>query len=179
MELKTDLRFQEVQRFRQIWLFAGILVLLLAELILFGSGIHKQFIQGKPWGSKPMSDTGLIIFSIIGIGIPLLLLILFLNTRLITEVRQDGLYIKFFPFHIRYHKIELENVQEIQPLEYSPLKDYGGWGIRYGAKGKAYNVSGKEGVKIFYTNGKALLIGSQKKEDLAHAIKSWMGNNNP
>ena len=59
-------------------------------------------------------------------------------------------------------------------MEYSPLKEYGGWGIKYGFKGKAYNVRGNKGVKIFLKNGLNIMFGSQKKNDLAKALKSVM-----
>jgi hypothetical protein len=53
---------------------------------------------------------------------------------------------------------------------YSSLRDYGGWGIRYGSKGKAYNVSGSRGVRLELSNGKRLLIGSQRPEELSEAV---------
>jgi hypothetical protein len=53
---------------------------------------------------------------------------------------------------------------------YRPIRDYGGWGIRYGRNGKAYNVSGNRGVMLEFSHGQKLLIGSQKPGDLANAI---------
>ena len=53
---------------------------------------------------------------------------------------------------------------------YSLLKDYGGWGIRYGRKGKAYNVSGNKGVLLTLADGKNGLIGSKNHEVLCSAI---------
>ena len=38
-------------------------------------------------------------------------------------------------------------------------------------RGKAYNVSGNEGVQLELTNGKRILIGSQRADELADAIK--------
>ncbi len=65
-------------------------------------------------------------------------------------------------------------------LTYSPIKDYGGWGIRYGRGGKAYNVRGNRGVQLQLANGQRLLIGSQRPEELSNALalafgkrKSW------
>jgi TATA-box binding protein (TBP) (component of TFIID and TFIIIB) len=40
--------------------------------------------------------------------------------------------------------------------------------------GKAYNVSGNKGVQLVFKNGKKLLIGSQKADELAKAIESVM-----
>ena len=56
-------------------------------------------------------------------------------------------------------------------MQYKPLAEYGGWGIKYGFKGKAYNVSGNKGVKIFLKNGLNIMFGSQKYNDLAKALK--------
>ncbi|NVL91956.1 MAG: hypothetical protein HWN71_02845 [Desulfobacterales bacterium] len=59
-------------------------------------------------------------------------------------------------------------------MTYNPLKDYGGWGIRYGRGGRAYNVSGNRGVYLELSNGKSLLIGSLQPEELARAIGMQM-----
>jgi TATA-box binding protein (TBP) (component of TFIID and TFIIIB) len=56
--------------------------------------------------------------------------------------------------------------------EYAPLSEYGGWGLRYSVNhGKAYNVSGNQGVQLFFTNGKKLLIGTQKPEEITAILK--------
>jgi hypothetical protein len=61
-------------------------------------------------------------------------------------------------------------VKSHEVITYSPLRDYGGWGIRYGSKGKAYNVSGNRGVRLELSNGKRLLFGSQRPEELSEAV---------
>ena len=91
--------------------------------------------------------------------------------HLITEVRSSGLYIKFYPFHRSIQKIDLNNVIKMEVVTYRPLRDYGGYGIRYGIGGKAYNVSGNRGVKLTYRGGKNLMIGSQRPEELAGALE--------
>jgi hypothetical protein len=53
---------------------------------------------------------------------------------------------------------------------YRPIRDYGGWGVRFGPRGRAYNVSGNRGVEITLANGKRVLVGSQRADDLAAAI---------
>ena len=52
-----------------------------------------------------------------------------------------------------------------------PIRDYGGWGIRYGPGGKACNISGKHGVQIELLNGERLLIGSRRSEEFISAIQ--------
>jgi TATA-box binding protein (TBP) (component of TFIID and TFIIIB) len=44
--------------------------------------------------------------------------------------------------------------------------------LRYSVNhGKAYNVSGNQGVQLFFTNGKKLLIGTQKPEEITAILK--------
>ena len=56
-------------------------------------------------------------------------------------------------------------------MRYRPLRDYGGWGIRYGRNGKAYNISGNKGLMIEFRNGKRLMLGSREPEVLKMSIE--------
>ena len=125
--------YREVQHFRQPLLWA--LLLAIAGLCIYGA--VQQLILGKPFGSNPAPDTGMIIIVIVfGAGFPLLFYVM----NLTTEVRSDGLYYRFFPFHLSFHKIPLEDLKTYEVRTYSALREYGGWGIRWGLNGKAYNV---------------------------------------
>ena len=63
-------------------------------------------------------------------------------------------------------------MSQYQTRQYKPIREYGGWGIRYGRGGKAYNVSGNKAVQLVLKNGKRLLIGSQRPDKLVEAIGS-------
>jgi len=89
---------------------------------------------------------------------------------LTTEVRRDGIYIRFSPLHRSFRKIPLVDLMRHEVRTYSPIREYGGWGIRYGRKGTAYNARGNRGVQLELSDGKQVLIGSQKPEELARAI---------
>ena len=52
--------------------------------------------------------------------------------------------------------------------------DYGGWGIRFRYKAKAYNVKGNEGVKVYLKTGRHILFGSQKSSIFESEIKRFM-----
>lgn len=91
---------------------------------------------------------------------------------LVTEVRRDGLFVRFIPFHFKFHRIPLDDAETIEAKTYRPVLDYGGWGIRVGFKKKAYNVYGSRGVEIRFGNGRKLLIGSQRPEELEKQIKA-------
>ena len=161
---KADVLFREVQHFRQI----GVWFLIIAIAALSWWGFIQQVILGKPYGDNPGPDSLLIAFAVIfGIGLP----VFFYFMRLITEVRRDGVYIRFFPFQPSFHKITFVEMTSYKSREYSPMKDFGGWGIRFSTHGKAYNVSGNRGVQIELNNGTYLLIGSRKPEEFVLAIQ--------
>ena len=87
-----------------------------------------------------------------------------------TQVRESGVFIRFWPFHRKWVVFGFDSIQKAEASTYSPLKDYGGWGIRYGSRGKAYNVSGNKGVLLTLADGKNVLIGSKNHEVLCSAI---------
>jgi hypothetical protein len=162
--------FCEVQQFRQTWVWVLVLPISLFLIVLFGYGMVKQLIFGHPWGSKPMSDTALAIIGPLWVLFAVGLAYLFYSMKLVTEVRSDGLYIRFFP--LTHQRITFEDITRYEVRTYNPIREFGGWGIRYRRGGKAYNVSGNRGVQLELANGKRLLIGSQRPEELAQAIEA-------
>lgn len=95
--------------------------------------------------------------------------------KLHTNIDANGIEVNFkwLPFCKR--TIAWSEIQSITIEEYSPLYDYGGWGVRYSMSGKGwcYNVSGKMGIKIQFTNGKPFLIGTQKPEEAKEIINHY------
>jgi hypothetical protein len=172
MNQDTKFLFQEEQRFRQPFLWVIIGVSSLLTIGIFAYGMYQQLIQGKPWGDRPMPDPVLLLFGsfmiLFGIG----LFVFFCITKLTTEVRGGGLFIRYFPFHLSFRKIPLEKVKKCEARKYKPIREYGGWGIRFGSHGKVYNVKGNRGVQFEFLSGRRLLIGSQKPDEFVQAIDS-------
>jgi len=154
---------------------AVILSVSLLEIGIFGRCIVRELILGELWEKDAAAARVLLISGSFAIMLCVGIVVLFYIMKLVTEVRSDGLYIRFYPLHRSFHKIPLENLKECEARTYRPLREYHGWGVRYVRKGKVYNVSGNLGVRLDYSNGRHLLIGSQKAEELAQAIKSVLG----
>ena len=161
----TKILFHEEQQFRQPWLW----LVLGAVAAMFWYLFFLQIILPHPRGA-PHSLTIyiLILWLVCGIGMPLF----FYQLRLITEVRADGIYVRFFPMHFSFKRIGFEEIKHFEARTYRPIAEYGGWGIRYGLHGKAYNVSGNRGLQLELTTGKKLLLGTQRPEEFLAALQN-------
>ena len=97
--------------------------------------------------------------------------------KLITRIRQEGIYYRFYPFHLKEKHIPTEEILSYEVRQYKPITEYGGWGIRNGGKkyGKAFNVSGNMGLQLYLKNGKKLLIGTGKPAEIGKAMEALMG----
>lgn len=169
----STFRFRETQRFRQPWLWCLILGSAGLMFWIFGHGMVRQLILGQPWGDQPMSDTGLVVTSILTFALSLGLIWLFLTMALDVEVRSDALQIHFK--FLRRRTVDYGDIVRVEAVQYRPVVHYGGWGIRRGRQGWAYNVSGNRGVRLDFANGQHLLIGSQRPLELAAAIEKERG----
>jgi hypothetical protein len=172
---ENDVIFREVQRFHQRWLWVLVILAALVLIGPFGYGMVQQLVFDKPWGDRPMSDTALAVTGTLAILFAIGIVALFASTKLITEVRTDGLYIRFVPFHLSFRRIPLEDLAGFEARTYRPIREYGGWGIRFGRRGRAYNVSGNRGVRVDYASGRHILIGSQRADEFADAIGKVLG----
>ena len=146
-----DLYFHEEQHFDRRLLLAVALIPLIMFVVLLLSP------QTQP--------AALLVF------IPVAALLIFVGAymKLITEVGPDGIAVRLRPFPtFRY---AFSRLQSVQPRKYRPILEYGGWGIRWSARGWAYNARGNEGVQLVLDDGGRVLIGSQEAERLAEAIE--------
>ena len=162
--MREEILFSERQRFKQWWVW----LILLGVNGLFLWGVFEQVIGGQQFGSKPMGNTGLLIVT----GLTLVLTFLFFNFRLDTIIKKNGIYVRFFPLHLKFKHYNWNSLTKAYTRQYSAIGEYGGWGLRYGlgGKGTAYNVSGNQGLQLEFTNNKKLLIGTNKPEQLSDAL---------
>ena len=112
--------FKEEQRFRQVWLWA---IIILTSAIPW-VGMIIQIILGQKVGNNPAPDwITILIWLVFGIGFP----VLFYSLRLITEVRQEGIYLKFSPFHRKFQIYSYDEIENYAVRAYKPIREFGGW----------------------------------------------------
>src|SRR5699024_2623348 len=131
---------------------------------------NKQIIFGVPMGDNPAPNLLLVIFWLaFGIVFPVFMLWM---CRLIIEVRSNGVYIRFAPFHKSYKSFLFKDIISYKPVVYNSLRRFGGWGIRFNAKGEtAYNISGKQGVELQLRNN-TVVVGTKDSNELKKAMDS-------
>jgi len=174
----SDVYFSETQWFRKTaWIYFILLVWVFSVSITV-YGLYSQLVLGIPYGTNSADNFDLLFLSFFGVLIPTLLLILFMIARLDTFVDDNGLYFRFIPFINKFRKIDAIQILSYKPIEYKPIMQYSGWGIRYNMKSKTicYNVRGKLGLYLELKNGKRILFGSQQPYKFKSAIDKLIGD---
>ncbi len=160
---KNDIYFFEKQRFRQWWawlILIGVNVLCIAGCIL-------QIGLNRPFGDNPVSDAGLIIITVVLFIVTVVLL----SCALQTYINEEGVFVRFFPFQFRYKFYNWNTIRASYVRKYSPVCEYGGWGIRVGFNAtKAYTMSGNIGLQLILHNGKKVLIGTNHPDHLKRVL---------
>ena len=141
--------FTEKQRFNQWWLWLLLAVSLAVPAILLF----------KEESEKSGGFSGLIII--------LSVIIIFVVLRMTTVVTKENIQLTYFPFVNK--TINLADIETMKVINYGFV---GGWGIRFWTQyGTVYNVRGNKGLHIKFKNGKQLVIGTQKPQELQKIVE--------
>jgi len=169
--------YKEKQRFSRPLLWFPLIISGTVVNGIFGIACYKQIILGQQFGNHPLSNTALIIAGSLVLLIFILLSLLLGLGNLTTLIDENEINLRFFPFHVSFKKYPWSAVERVEIVSYHPVADFGGWGIRSGKKGKAYNVSGNKGLDIYFKNGKRLLIGTQNHIALTDFLNKIKADN--
>lgn len=120
-----------------------------------GPPLYQETQSFSPW------VIGLIVAVVVLLGA-------LLAMRLTTTVTADSVWIRY---GILYRtRIPLSDVARAEAIEYAPIREYGGWGIRGSRRRRALNARGNQGVLLTRADGTTLLVGSQHPRDLLDAL---------
>ncbi len=163
--------FRERQYFRQwwIWLMLVGFAVFLGYLIL--SSLWQEGIDEK----NNITHVQLLI-AVTGM---VSVIAIFALSHLDSRIDEDGVHYKFTPFHFRTRTLKWDEISRACVRKYNPLLEYGGWGIRitgFFGKGRAFNVSGNMGLQLELKNGKKILLGTNKPDELTEALKHFIKN---
>ncbi len=120
---------------------------------------------GHPWGKQPMSNAGMIGWTIF-----LWLIYLRLVTvKLVTDVRPGEISLAMRGLW-RSYSVPLATVKSVRTVTFDPARDWGGYGVRSSSQGRAFIAGGTAGVELKLSKGGIVLLGSRRPDELAHAI---------
>lgn len=153
--MTTVVSYREVQRF-PVWMVGMPCGIVLAGFVV------TWLLADLP-GEALLTFLGVFWFV-------LLVCAMVLALKLVTEVDERGVRIRLTPLASR--RIAPEAIEAAYVRTYRPLLEYGGWGVRWGWSGRAYNASGNRGVQLVLKDGTRLLIGSQQPEELLEAVRA-------
>ena len=147
------MQFTEKQYFKQKWIWFmlfGVLALSIIPILNVAA-------------TKPLA----VLICILPV---ILIMALFFLMNLKTVINQKSINIQFYPF-IRKPKAFLwEDIKKIELTKYQPMVEYGGYGIRGLGDDKAYNIQGDIGLKLYFKDGKKLMLGTQKPNEINKVV---------
>jgi hypothetical protein len=129
---------------------------IIIPLIMLGSGILT-------WFSQPALSILLFVVAI-------LMVTPYGGLRVL--VTRHDVTIRFGILGFRVLRLKMKDIVGIEKHEFAPIRDFGGYGIRFNREMKAYYMRGNSGVKITTSDGKKYLIGSDNVDRLATIISA-------
>ena len=159
--------YQEKQfvspKIKLILILHAIIIVIVTALLLYKSQI-------------PTTKNICIIAAII--TTETILLIIINSARLKTQIYPDRIQCQLKPLMLKPKTIKFNQISAYFIRQYSPIRDFGGWGIRLSMKGsgRAYNIKGNIGLQIMRKDHTLILIGTQKPQELLNALLKQIPN---
>jgi hypothetical protein len=146
-------QYSEKSGFPQ-WIF-WLIAIIPASVLLYTRLAYPQ-------EEEPFDLFGLIIAG----GVALLLYVI----KLKVNINAEGISYQFPPFHNKPNLLSWEIIESLELMKINPLKEFGGWGLRYGKLGTAYTTRGRYILHIKRHSGKPINLTIAKPENFIAAV---------
>lgn len=158
--------FIEEQKFTQSWLFIGLAIAFAVVTIPIV----------KDWAHISQSSFLEMLNDLGGVLVILFVFTLFNFFKLKTRIDENGVYYQYLPFHFTYRFLPWNMIAKCYVRNYNAIFEYGGWGLKFSftkKRGKSFTVKGAVGLQLELQNGKKILIGTQKKQEIQRTIETY------
>lgn len=91
-------------------------------------------------------------------------------------VRRHELMVHLGSVPLIRKRIAFEDIAALECVRYSPLKDFGGWGVRGSGAKQAWTARGDQAVVLHLVSGPQLYIGSDHPHRLEDRIRTAAGD---
>jgi hypothetical protein len=123
--------------------------------------------RGQGWAGHGLQH----LFGVsIGLSLPVLMVLGVLRMTTLVTPTAVRVWFGFIPTY--RHEIPIPSIARVEVVVYRPIIDAKGWGVRIGPDGeRILNARGNRGVRLHLVDGSRILIGSQRPDELALAVK--------
>ena len=145
--------YRSVQWSFQNTLAATVLIVSLIAVVVL-------FFAADGWSEAPW---------LAGITVAVLLAPLFIP--MVIEVGAQGIRVRLAGLSVRI--IALEDVVAVDRRDYKPLREFGGWGLRWGIthrNARAYTTTGSSAVVLTLRDGQEIYLGVADEPGLMDAL---------
>jgi hypothetical protein len=157
---ETEIFFEEIQQFTKPSVRDFIKVLM---GIVFIALIVSLILQ-----KGRITDYNRLLIIILCL---LLVANIILGSKLIMQMRTEGIYVRFPPWQQKFSKYNWADIAQVHARDYQPMKEFLGWGIRYAPGKMGYIVAGNTCIEIVFKNGNKVLITTQKPDEVNDVLR--------
>ena len=92
--------------------------------------------------------------------------------KLSTEINADRIRFRFFPYHIAWKEYKIENIKNIEIIDFNAISDYSGWGRRHliYKNEKAYFTKSGSGLRFELKSGTKIMIGIKNPDKVKEIL---------
>ena len=79
--------------------------------------------------------------------------------RLRVQVTRTSLLISFGYLRLISKLVPFTEIRDLEAVKYGPLREFGGWGIRWSFRKTAWTIRGDRALRLTLENGRSLYVG--------------------
>lgn len=155
-------------------------VLLLVWVCFLGGGgsvlwqVLRVLTGSEVPDGGPRELATLVVTGVVILLIPVLFHVVI--GALIVEVTDEAILLRLGRPGLIKKRIPFDDITSMEPVTYRPIREFGGWGVRFGGGGKsAWATRGNRALVIGLKDGKKVYVGSDKPEHLQSRISAVVG----
>ena len=156
------LKFREVQgrSMKWVWAMLGLLALVPAYRVVYG--LSGGAMAGVMLPKLELLGLAATVWLFVWV-----MVLLSSAWKMVTEVRDGGVYVRFVPYVLEMEEIPVEGARKVSVYGREGKVRRG---VRRTEEGVSYSAGARGGVRIDYEDGRYVEIGSRRAEELAEAI---------
>ena len=157
--METPILFEEVQATGN----DGLRRVLQVLAVLFAAALLLNIVLQK-------GEANVLTHVLLTLSLACLLASLFMTFKLITQIRSDGIYVRYPPIRFVFARFAWTDVRQVYVREYG-AGEYGGWGIRISPSGWGYIVPGNMGIQLVMADGSRVLITTHRPDEVREVLR--------